>query len=605
MWIPIVAAAILWAPESAAVAQEAVASPTASDSGQLMPELSTDVEIRAASFQGITPGQTSAAELREAFGEPNNRADTDGETVLTYQIGPFPKVEVLLSDGIVTSIVAYLPEPRSADAIIAELKLPEIEPVAIRGDERETLGEVFPERGIMLSYTDPQAKLVGQLVLEPISSEAFWLRFSNRSATDYEGKLSDLAKLVTTVDPDDTEAYWQQATILRRVGNFDEAYAAAERAAQLDSENFKYVLTFASLLADNGDHAAALEAVQSVLKSASSNSIRSQAFYEWGNLAALGDEPDYKASVQHYLKAIKLATPLAAARNPKVKVAAKLTLIRAHLGVAKAIVHGNWDRKQEVAMNWLHTALQYTNALIEREGYDKSLSLTVWRHTINAYAELGGEGKIDKEFNTAVAIGEDLLASADDPLYRQQLQWEMLQILFAKTRIEQVRQEYAKALQHAGEAIELLDKLPQQWADRPETAYLAGRLYYYVGAIYAVDHQDHKEAVRWYEKAQPLLQQDLPAGAAADLGIHGERFVSMGVSYWKTGVKNEAQTLTRKGLVMMRKASQAGLIQPEALATGYNNLAEMYRAAGKIEAARKLAAYANRLSNPDDETTTQ
>ena len=65
--------------------------------------------------------------------------------------------------------------------------------------------------------------------------------------------------------------------------------------------------------------------------------------------------------------------------------------------------------------------------------------------------------------------------------------------------------------------------------------FILGRLYYRLGAVYAIGRQDHQGAVNWYDKGVMLLENPAPAMAMTNPGKHGEMFTSMAVSYWGAG----------------------------------------------------------------------
>jgi tetratricopeptide (TPR) repeat protein len=121
-----------------------------------------------------------------------------------------------------------------------------------------------------------------------------------------------------------------------------------------------------------------------------------------------------------------------------------------------------------------------------------------------------------------------------------------------------------------------------------------------LGSIYAINHKDHEEAVRWYGRALPFFDDGLPKSNLDDAGIHGERFVSMGVSYWQAELADEALKLTERGLDLMERATKMGLLDKKSLAVPYTNLAEMHRAGGRSEEAQAFAAKVARLA--DDRT---
>ena len=60
------------------------------------------------------------------------------------------------------------------------------------------------------------------------------------------------------------------------------------------------------------------------------------------------------------------------------------------------------------------------------------------------------------------------------------------------------------------------------------------------------DHhqEDHEEAVAWFNKAQPMFDQE-GLENLVDSNSFGDLFVSMGVSYWDVGEKDKAVQLTR------------------------------------------------------------
>ena len=94
--------------------------------------------------------------------------------------------------------------------------------------------------------------------------------------------------------------------------------------------------------------------------------------------------------------------------------------------------------------------------------------------------------------------------------------------------------------------------------------------------------------------ALPLLSHAAPGEPSGLLGEHGERLVSMGVSYWESGAHNEAVKLSEEGLDAMVKTSQAGYLERRALVVPYSNLSSMYTELGKLAEARKMAVLASK-----------
>jgi hypothetical protein len=164
-------------------------------------------------------------------------------------------------------------------------------------------------------------------------------------------------------------------------------------------------------------------------------------------------------------------------------------------------------------------------------------------------------------------------------------------------RIEHEREARLKALQYAQQAVETFESLLDQRELLPSQRLMVGQSLFFVGSCHAVVHQKHDEAVRWYERARTHLADTLPPSASRDLGRHGERFVSMGASYWEVDHRDEALELTRRGMEMMKQAAKQGLIESHKLSLPYGNLAAMYKLLGRGEEAKTFSEMANRVSS--------
>jgi len=156
----------------------------------------------------------------------------------------------------------------------------------------------------------------------------------------------------------------------------------------------------------------------------------------------------------------------------------------------------------------------------------------------------------------------------------------------------QMRNDHSSALKYGELAVQYLSAADPQRS--PATEYLLGRLYFRLGAVYSLRQKDHRSAVAWFDKAVPLLEKPLPPEAAADIGRHGETFVSMGVSYWEIGKREKALALTRRGVELMEQAVRQGTTDTTALAVPYGNLSAMHRQLGAAAEADKYQALAAR-----------
>ena len=80
------------------------------------------------------------------------------------------------------------------------------------------------------------------------------------------------------------------------------------------------------------------------------------------------------------------------------------------------------------------------------------------------------------------------------------------------------------------------------------------------------------------------------------MGWHGERMVSMGLSYWKEGNRPKGLNLTKRGIQWIERAVQLQEFSNQNLKIPYNNLAIMYRALGQPQEAGKISDAAEALS---------
>ena len=110
-----------------------------------------------------------------------------------------------------------------------------------------------------------------------------------------------------------------------------------------------------------------------------------------------------------------------------------------------------------------------------------------------------------------------------------------------------------------------------------------------MGSVAAVDELDHEKAVQWYDQAVTYLQTTNVQKYASSLGWHGERMVSMGLSYWKTGDRSQGLDLTKRGIAWIEQAVEDHQFPKQNLRIPYSNLSVMYRAVGQNQNAERIA----------------
>jgi tetratricopeptide (TPR) repeat protein len=551
-------------------------------------------DVGTASFRNVKPGETSAAEARKLLGEPVREETKDDTTALTYRIEPFARVDVLFSNEVATSIIIHLKRPTPAVEIAKDLELDAFRPAPIPDEAGKLLGIAYPERGVTFGLVPgTEDNSVSQVLLEGVSAEPFVLRAMYDTEHRYEHALADL-RYAGRLDAQDPRTPWLTAQVLSAMGRRTEALDAAKLAINLEPTSGVYRLTYAEMLLAAGNHAHALAETSSALgEKGMPVEARAKGERLLGDLLASCRAPDFKEAAVRYQAAIKLAIPLSISENFAARRAAKLVLVEAHLGMAKCIVRGTWKGKTEVAPKWLARAEQYAREFAESERGEQLLRLRTARKSLAVQAALRADLDPTAIANIALAESKRLLEEDRDPYFLRQAAWELGQSIYDAARAEQVRGKPDRALDYLVRAIPPLEQDLAHREGTEEEKYLLGRLYYVGGSVQALAKHKHEEAIVWFDKAAPLLAAAKPA-AADEKGAHGERLISMGVSYWETGSREEAVRLTKLGVVWVEEAVTEGTMPREALVIPYGNLANMCQALGHEAQAQEYAALAAR-----------
>lgn len=81
------------------------------------------------------------------------------------------------------------------------------------------------------------------------------------------------------------------------------------------------------------------------------------------------------------------------------------------------------------------------------------------------------------------------------------------------------------------------------------------------------------------------------------VGRLGESFVSMGISFWEANQREEAIRLTYHGISLVMQGVKDRVINQDALAVPYSNLAFMHRELGDVKQAESYAQMASRVDD--------
>ena len=553
-------------------------------------------DVVPSTFRDVEPGVTNLATLFEAWGEPVEQTGDEKEGSYVYEIDPFESVEVLTTEGVVTSILIRLKGVISPEELAERLQLDFIRTAEVRDEQGQALGRAFPERGVLFSY-DPAAvePQVAQILLETIDPQAFSLRAESFWRSQSAASLADVA-FVLEHQPEADNAWHLQSKIYLRLGQVDIALESAKKACELVPEEQDYALTRAQCLAQAGDYEEARQMAEAVIDSENVTTLtKSRALLLLGNLLAEGTQRDYKGAIENHLEAIKLAEPLAVDPLVATRLSAKEILLEATLSVARDIAWGNWNRKEEVVPKWVERADAYARDAIQKDGAGVELRIQVIERALSAHTGFKPAVDPGRFLEVATELTRQLTDGTEDPLARQAAEWELGRIYNHAVRLAHLRGQVDQGLKY-GETAQL--KLEEAAVGRQSSAHARnelGRLYFHLGVLHAVHKQDHEKAVEWYDRAHALL---LPkAGQTTEEpGQLGEMLISMGVSYWQVDLKQKGLELTTQGAKFVKQAVDQGTLAPSSLTVPYSNLASMHEELGHPEKAKEISRTAEQLN---------
>ncbi|MDR3198213.1 MAG: hypothetical protein LBU34_10140 [Planctomycetaceae bacterium] len=554
--------------------------------------------VRTAAFQGVIPGETTLEHLSELWGEPLQKTTVDNLPAHLYSTEILNHIEVIFKDRVVKSIVVQLDEPFPEEQVreVLTTELLKSKPVLIPDETGKIIGEVFPEKGVLFLFTpsDDDSLLVKQIGIEPVSSEPFVLR-AEATLNDQPGEaLRDLHDAIR-LNPNDSKAFWLLAQIEIMSGNVDAALIHAERSIKLDERRPAYHLTYIqSLVRMNRIEEAKLYLEETIGICDRYPHEKARALSMLGDLYRTSQNPDYEIAIECHSDAIRLAMNLIDHDNQTIRQTAKDVLFEAHLGAARDVAWGRWDKKKESIEKWLSRAREITKdtEMIAAKRFSNEYQFKIAVCVLASQVGLPEQDDMEIYIDAVVNAGNDLIETTRDPILQRKYQWETSLSLYDAVQIFQLRKNYSAALKY-GEIT--ADYMEAGIRDRKSDTdfYLLGRLYFRLGAIHAIGNQNHRAAIEWFDLAKPVFEKLLPKINPEALGRLGETLVSMGVSYWMTDQRDEAIRLTERGLKQIERGVKSKIIDESALSIPYSNLANMYRETGKTDIAEhylKLAA---------------
>ncbi len=550
--------------------------------------------IDPASFQGITPGTSTRGDVEAVFGLGTAFSREDGTPGLFWAMEPFERVEMTFDGDVVNAIRVKLVEPLAVDELAAKLEIGDLRTVSILDENGISIGEVFPERGIIFSLK-PGTRSALAMMLEPLDPEAFVLRAEGEMDTRSANSLADLAYAIE-LDPKHLRAHRLLLVLLAEQGRWQQALKTAEAAEALDPVDVWTRLKYASILAAVEKFDEARAKVQAVRDDSEATPlVTAQAERMLGRIALEEAVADPARAVAHFDQSIRAALPLVSNRSPSIQTAAREVLLDAHLGMAIAIAKGNYRQKPRVIPRWIQRAEALVAETPDGAPQRDMLELQLCRGALAAAAGSAEAVEplpwVKRLLSTRDRMGEGL----EDSWRRRQIDWEVGHGLADAITAAQKRGDTADMLANATLTAAYLDRGAdhRELTDRDRRSL--GDLSFRIGVLHGIQMGDHATAVVWFDKTVPLWEDNPAFGSDGTAGRLGESYVSMAISYWQADRREDAVRLSRQGVKLMEAAVQQRQIEEKSLAVAYGNLSTMYAEQGDDFQAKAFAEMASRV----------
>lgn len=574
-------------------AQQEPAKPTVTAPVAATPDEMPTLSIDPASFKGALPGKTSRAEVESGWGPGEPFTRDDGIAGVAWKVEPFDRVEVMFEDDVVSSIRIKLVEPVAVPDLAKQLEISDLRTVSILDEQGVSIGEVYPERGVILSVK-PGTPAATAILIEPLDPESFVLRAEGELEACSANAVADLLYAIQ-LDPRHVRAHRLLLAMTSEQGKWTQSLQLAETAGRLDPADVWTQLKHAGVLLalDRPAEAkAVLEAVKN--KDTGSPLVTAQVQRLLGRTALAGDKPDHQVAVEHFAETIRKASPLLAKRSPTMQAAAREVLLDAHLGTALAIAKGTWQQKSRVIPKWISRSETLVN---EFKGGDREKMVLEMQLCRGALAAAAGSTEaveplpwVKRLLELRDRMGDDIR----DPWRRRQIDWEVGQGLGDALIAAQKRGDATDMLDNATLTAAYLERGAEQRELTAAERRSFGELLFRIGIMHSLQRGDHATAVTWFDRTIPLWEEGDAVATDPDPGKIGESYVSMAISYWQVERREDALALSRRGVELMVAAVDRNQLDERALAVAYGNLSTMYAEEGDEPQARTYAEMASR-----------
>ena len=549
--------------------------------------------IDPASFRGVLPGKTTREEIETSWGPGEAFIREDDVKGLHWTVEPFERIEVTLDDGVVDSIRIKLAEPVALKQLAAQMEIADLRTVSILDENGVSIGEVFPERGVVISVK-PGTQTAMAVLLEPLDPEPFVLRAEGEIDHTSAYAVADLQYAIE-IDPRHVRAHRLLLALLCEQGRWQQALAIAEAAEKLDSVDIWTQLKHADVLLALGRADEARKKVEAVrgLESVPPL-VTAQTARMLGRVELAAEPADFQKSVAHFEEAIRKATPLGTHQSKAIQKAAREVLLDAHLGTALAIARGTWQQKGRVIPKWIARSEGFVGDVDADSPERTRLELDLCRGAL-AVAASSAEGVESLPWvKRLLETREKLDDQIQDPWRRRQVDWEVGLGLADAIDASLKRGDASDMLENATLTAAYLERGAEQRELTDADRRKVGDLLFRIGILHSLQQGAHATAVTWFDKVVPLWDDNSTFKTQGDVGRLGESFVSMAISYWQVERRDDALALSRKGVDLMVEAVDLAQLEERSLAVPYGNLSTMYAEQGNDEQSKTYAEMASR-----------
>ena len=554
-----------------------------------MPTLSID----PASFRGVHPGKTTGDELRAGWGAGEPFTREDGTRGFFWKIEPFERVEVTLDGDVVAAIRIKLAEPVAVADLAKQLEISDLRTVSILDEQGVSIGEVFPERGVIFSVK-PGTQSATAVMIEPLDPESFVLRAEGEIDTCSAFAVADLQYAVE-IDPRHLRAHRLLMVLMCEQGKWQQALRLAETAGQIDPSDVWTKMKHGGILLalDRPEEA---RAVVEIVKATPSTPplVMAQVERLLGRIELAGTTPDHQKAVEHFAEAIRRSSALLSKRSPAVQQAAREIMLDAHLGTAQAIAQGTWQQKSRVIPKWMARSEAVVAECKAEESVQQTLQLQLCRGALAVAAGSADSFEPLPWVKRLLELRDRMGDSVKDPWRRRQIDWEVGLGLLDALAAAQLRGDSSDMLDNATLTAAYLERGGEQRELTDKERKNAGDLLFRIGIMHSLQRGDHATAVTWFDRVIPMWDGNPRLERDREAGQLGESYVSMAISYWQVDRRDDAMALSRRGVDLMVAAVDAKQLEERSLAVAYGNLSTMYAEQGDEAQSQTYAEMASR-----------